>query len=75
MPIVDKEIYRDFMKEYTASLVQIHTAGGRALTGHIHEVLNGAGATASRSSGGRRKGGGAAGPPGAVTPRPAGPGR
>jgi hypothetical protein len=60
--IVEKEIYGDIMKDATAQLVQNHTVGGSALNGHIHEVLNGAGAMASRSSGGRRKRGGAARP-------------
>jgi hypothetical protein len=46
--VVEKEIYRDILSDFTARLVDNHTSGGHALTEHIHETLNGAGALASK---------------------------
>ena len=60
VPTIDKEIYRDILKDATAQLVANHRAGGSELTEQIHEVLNGAGATSTggghaRSAGSSRR--------------------
>ena len=52
--IIEKEIYRDILSDLTAQLVTTHADGGNALTGHIHEVLNGEGALPPRSGNSNR---------------------
>jgi hypothetical protein len=46
VPVAEKEIYRDILRDFTARLIGNRTGGGHVLTGHIREVLNGTGAPA-----------------------------
>lgn len=49
--VAEKEIYCDILKDLTAALVHNHASSGHALTGHIHEILNGAEAPAPKHPG------------------------
>lgn len=63
--MIEKEFYRDLLKESASLLIDNHAVGGDVLTDHIHEVLNGsesasAGRNQNRSETPRRRGGGQA---------------